>query len=121
MRLFMLPAIAALTLFMGCQPDGKKSMLTDTSRQSDANLDVHSFARPADAVIRHLRLDLTADFDTRTLSGTATYDISVSEGASDIILDARDLLIREVLVDGEPVDFTLGDHVEYLGQPLHIP
>ena len=34
--------------------------------------DVHSFARPNDARVTHVDLDLAADFQRRVLSGTAT-------------------------------------------------
>ena len=32
--------------------------------------DIHSFARPAEARVTHVALDLQADFTARTLSGT---------------------------------------------------
>ena len=37
--------------------------------------DIHSYADPAVARVTHVALDLTANFDTRTMQGTATLDV----------------------------------------------
>src|SRR5262245_6210529 len=37
--------------------------------------DIHSFARPAEARVTHVALDLQADFASRTLAGTATLTV----------------------------------------------
>jgi aminopeptidase N len=91
--------------------------------------------------IRHLDLDLTVDFASRRLSGSATLTLDRrSAGADRVVLDTRDLDIRGVTLlageggaaegsgsgdgaadPGAPARFTLGDEVEYLGRPLTIP
>jgi leukotriene A-4 hydrolase/aminopeptidase len=83
--------------------------------------DPHSYAKPHEAVVKHLSLDLMADFDLKTLSGTATYDIQVMEGVDSIYLDSRNLDIHQVTVDDDKKDFTMGMDVEWLGQKLAIP
>ncbi len=85
--------------------------------------DVHSFARPEEAVIKHLSLDLTVNFDTRTLSGRATLDIAAAPDADTLLLDTRGLSIERVMLDGEesPASFILGPEVQYLGQKLAVP
>src|ERR1044071_4434529 len=83
--------------------------------------DPHSFSKPDEAVIRHLYLDLTVDFDKKMLSGTATFDVDAKNNATQIILDTRDLNIHKVsLTDGTELKFTMGDTVKYLGQSLTI-
>ena len=83
--------------------------------------DPHSFSRPDDAVIKHLYLDLTVDFEKKMLSGTATFDVEVKNNATQLILDTRELNIHKVsLTDGTELKFTLGDTVKYLGQALTI-
>src|SRR5690242_21375260 len=47
---------------------------------SDA-LDTHSFARPLEARVTHVALDLNVDFDTKRIGGTATLDIDRRPGA----------------------------------------
>ncbi|OUJ71791.1 M1 family metallopeptidase [Hymenobacter crusticola] len=85
--------------------------------------DPHSYARPAEARVRHLALDLTVDFTTRTLAGLATWQLDRSEGTTELLLDARGLLIETVVVggsEGTPTTFNLGPNDPVLGQPLRI-
>src|SRR5829696_10145804 len=58
--------------------------------------DIHSFARPEQARVTHVSLDLTADFASRTLAGTATLDVQAAPGADEIVLDTRGLDIQQV-------------------------
>ena len=83
--------------------------------------DPHSYARPAEAAVRHVHLDLTADFDQQRLSGTATLTLARAAGAREAVLDARNLDISRV-TDGEgnALEFTLGESNPILGAPLTI-
>src|SRR5687767_1430327 len=94
---------------------------SSNGEQKISDMDIHSFAKPAEAVIKHLSLDLTADFENKKLSGTASYDISVSNDADSIYLDTRGLDIHSVTVNGVDTKYTLGENKEWLGQALAIP
>ena len=61
--------------------------------------------RPAD--IKHIKLELTLDFENESLSGTATATLApVGEPLSEIVLDSIDLDISTVTVaDGSELDF----------------
>jgi aminopeptidase N len=83
--------------------------------------DIHSFARPEEARVTHVDLDLRADFTAKTLSGRATLDVQRAPAATQIVLDTRDLTIESVTAaDGAPMKFTLGNKDPILGQPLTI-
>lgn len=83
--------------------------------------DPHSFSRPDDAAIKHLALDLTVDFEKKILHGSATITVDAKDGATQIILDTRDLKIEKVTyTDGSAAKFSLGDTVPYLGQSLTV-
>lgn len=83
--------------------------------------DIHSYARPEIAHVRHVSLDLTADFGAKTLTGTATLDVQGVPGATEVILDARNLDIRAITdASGAPLQFTLGANDPILGQPLTV-
>ncbi|GLS00528.1 cold-active zinc metallopeptidase M1 family protein [Brevundimonas denitrificans] len=83
--------------------------------------DIHSHARPEIARVKHVALDLTTDFATGTLSGTAALDITAEPGATEIILDVRNLDIQDVRdASGAPLQFQTGDSDPNLGQPLTI-
>ena len=84
--------------------------------------DIHSFARPDEAVVRHLALDLDVDFDARRLSGTARLDIETKGGARELVVDSNGLRIdRVTLDDGSEATFTLSDPKPFLGSALTIP
>ena len=82
--------------------------------------DIHSYAQPQIARVKHVDLDLTADFNAKTLSGTATLDVTAEPGATQIILDTRNLDIKAVRGPDGPLQYQLGAADPILGQPLTI-
>jgi leukotriene-A4 hydrolase len=83
--------------------------------------DVHSFARPDEARVTHVDLDLRADFAARTLSGTASLDVAAAPGARAIVLDTRGLAIQAVTdAAGQPLRWALGAADSILGKPLTV-
>jgi leukotriene-A4 hydrolase len=83
--------------------------------------DVHSFARPEEARVTHVELDLRADFAARKLSGTATLDLQTAPGADEVVLDTRDLAIQAVTdAAGKPLRWSFGEPDSVLGRPLTV-
>ncbi len=83
--------------------------------------DPHSYARPEEARVTHVSLDLATDFAARRLAGTARLTFSRAPGADSIVLDIRDLNIKRVTdTRGNPLGFRIGDSKEFLGAPLAI-
>jgi len=83
--------------------------------------DVHSYARPEIARVTHVSLDLTADFEAQTLTGSAALDITGEPGANEIVLDVRNLDIRDVRdAQGNPLQYETGPDDRILGQPLTV-
>jgi leukotriene-A4 hydrolase len=83
--------------------------------------DVHSFARPDEAAVKHLALDLTVDFERKQLAGSATLTIE-NRGARELWLDTNGLTITRVTLDsGKDARFSIGEPVKYLGRSLTIP
>jgi leukotriene-A4 hydrolase len=83
--------------------------------------DVHSYARPQEARVRHVALDLIPDFDAKRIGGTARVVIERAAGADSIILDIDELAIRQVTdAAGDTLPFTIGPDHEVLGQPVII-
>ncbi len=85
-------------------------------------MDPHSHARPQEARITHLDLDLAVDMAARRIEGTATYAIEAPE-ADSIVFDTDGLEIQGVrLADGAEAPFTLGEPT-FLGSALtvHMP
>jgi aminopeptidase N len=70
---------------------------------SAASADPHSYARPGQFIVRHVALDLRADFTAHRLEGTAELTVErIDPTARELHLDTRDLEIRSIeRVDAE--------------------
>lgn len=79
----------------------------------------HSYAKPNNAFVNHLNLDITVDFENEIIQGKATYDI-VNNNSTQIILDSKHLEIESVWADGKETEFSLGANDKIMGQPLTI-
>ncbi|MHC2992325.1 aminopeptidase [Pontibacter sp. HJ8] len=97
-------------------------MTTQEQDIAKAPVDVHSFAKPAEAVARHLDLDIAVSFDQKVISGKATYQIENLAKTNQIIFDTRGLKIEQVYLGEEqtPTTFRLGKEKEFLGSPLEV-
>lgn len=125
-RLKTLAAASALALMAalgGCNTMATSDIAPIQSATAPVEYvrDVHSYARPEIARVHHVDLDLITDFDSRTLQGEARLDISAEPGATEIVLDVRDLEIRDIRDErGMPLQYTVGDEREFMGRPLTV-
>lgn len=123
MNFLKMPAILWLcVLSIGCQSNAPAPVTDEVL--TTGNPDPHSFSKPSEAVTKHLDLHLKADFQKKTLEGTARWKIEHTEAGS-IIFDIRDLDIKKVsIAKAEGADkttrFALGKTVEHLGQALKV-
>ncbi len=91
-----------------------------------AAADPHSFAQPEKFLVRHVALDLAADFEARRLAGTAELTVEqLDANASELVLDTNGLEISTVhLVEAsgqaKVLAFKLGDPDPILGSRLTI-
>lgn len=84
-------------------------------------VDHHTYAKPEEAVISHLDLDVSIDFEIKTITGTAAYTITKSKFTNEIILDTNGLTIKEVKDGfGNDLSFEVGEEKPFLGSPLII-
>ncbi len=105
-------------LVLACQ---QKNNNTDLSSAKDEK-DVHSFANPVKALVKHLDLDIKVDFATKLISGKASWTIENPANGTEIVFDTRQLQIDRITLgdDEKATTFSLGDEVEYLGRPLKV-
>ena len=83
--------------------------------------DVWTHARPEIARVTHVALDLSVDFATRTLKGTATLDLLTAPGAKEIVLDDDGLAIARITDGaGRPLAYTVGKAEGEIGAPLTV-
>jgi aminopeptidase N len=121
----LVSALALTTALVGCGQPEVKSDMPPLPASATAPItyarDVHSYAQPQIARVRNVALDLTADFEVKTLSGTATLTVTAEAGATRIVLDTRNLEIRSVKdAEGKPLAFVLGAADPILGQSLTV-
>lgn len=113
--------IALLSLsVIACKQEPKKKPAGKESLPQVRQDDMHSFANPNKAKVKHLDLNLEVDFEKKQISGLAVWDIETKENTEEIIFDTNGLLIDSVKVDGSAVSFSLGHEKKYLGRPLDI-
>ena len=73
------------------------------------------------ARVTHVDLDLTADFLTKTMTGSAALDILAAPGATRIILDSNNLAISAITdAAGRSLHWSLGASDAYKGAPLSV-
>jgi aminopeptidase N len=83
--------------------------------------DTHSFARPYEARVTSLHLDLRVDFSARRISGRVSLTLERADTSSMLTLDTRDLTIRHVTNErGDALRFEFGPRDDILGSPLWI-
>ena len=83
--------------------------------------DIHSYARPQEARVTHVELDLRADFPAQTLAGTAALDVQAEPGARELVLDTKELTVHGVAdAAGQPLQYALGAPDSILGRPLTV-
>ena len=124
-----LPAAIAAALLAGCSTVSMPadSMSTETATAltgiyaSEQGRDVHSAARPLEARVEHVSLDLTPDFTRKIIRGVATLDLWVADDATSVMLDTKGLDIESVRdAEGRALDWSYGAADEFLGQPLKV-
>jgi len=122
-----LTAAVAAILLASCQTEPTPIEPSDVSGQvapiletADA-VDAHSYARPLEARVANVDLDLALDFAARRVSGTAALDIIARPGAGEVVLDSKGLEIEQVTdTDGNLLKWTLGTADPDKGAPLTI-
>jgi aminopeptidase N len=112
--------IMVLALVIGAVGCGKKA-----KEGSDSFLklekDQHSYANINDTRVNHISLDLRVDFAEKMLIGSAQLYFDNFTDATELVLDASQLSIDEILLDnGDTASFSLGEVSEIFGQALKI-
>ena len=84
--------------------------------------DPHTYSKPETAVITHMNLNLTVDFNRKKLRGSVTYQIKHNK-AAEIILDTRGLKINQVTLGEQDSEtsFTVSSEDSIKGSSLNIP
>jgi leukotriene-A4 hydrolase len=110
--------ILLLILAYSCRQKEQKirSIMTHNTQ-----LDPHSFARPEEAMIKHIDLDLHVNFTNKKLTGLATLHFEKAPGTTRLMLDTKGLIIQSInFEDGKPAIFKNHEEDRILGSALEI-
>jgi aminopeptidase N len=121
-----LTAAAAALLLMSCEtqqapsPAGEASQVAPILDTPDA-VDPYTYAKPLEARVANVDLDLALDFGSRQVAGTAALDIIARPGVREVVLDSKGLEIAGVAdAAGKPLKWTLGLADVDKGAPLTV-
>lgn len=130
MTLFRTAVAAAALLLAGCQSSENNEAATANEQQEAAiapildtpeAMDNASYARPLEARVHHVALDLSVDFNARRIGGTATLDIDRKPDARQMVLDDKGLEIESIADgSGDPLPWKVGPADEKKGSPLIV-
>lgn len=83
--------------------------------------DPHSYARPDEAILQHIDLELVVDFESKTLAGSAKIQFEKADDATHIYLDTKDLDIAAITYEGgQTANYQLHEENSILGSALEI-
>ena len=84
-------------------------------------VDPYSYAKPLEARVANVDLDLALDFAAKKVAGTATLDVIARPGVKQVVLDSKGLEVAGVTdAEGKPLQWTLGADDPAKGAPLSI-
>ena len=132
MTSFRTAVAAAALLLAACQSgetnnnstnasgEGQQAQIAPILTTPDAK-DTASYARPLEARVHHVALDLTVDFEAKRIGGTAALDIDRKPDAKEIVLDDKGLEIESITDSAnQPLEWKVGAADEKLGAPLAV-
>ncbi|HEU5482199.1 MAG TPA: aminopeptidase, partial [Sphingomicrobium sp.] len=101
---FFSPVMAVIAALFTASCDLAQTQNNTAAASSEARVapilaeakDTQSYARPLEARVTNVDLDLNLDFDAKRIGGTATLSIERKPDASEIVLDDDGLEIQSV-------------------------
>ncbi|MBZ6380780.1 M1 family metallopeptidase [Sphingomonas sanguinis] len=113
-------SLAALAILLAAQSPAAAPQVAPVLTSADAR-DVHSYARPLEARVTHVSLNLYADFDSHVMRGIATLSVDAKPDAKTLVVDDNGLRIVAVTdAQNRPLPYSIGAVDKVHGAPLTI-
>ncbi len=125
MKLKSITVFSLLLILISCKQKPENNLSQTDNQTVNMNFnDPHSFAKPNEAVVKHLKWNATVDFSTKIIYAEAEWTIENKSGTDKIIFDTRDLTIEQVVLNNEvPAVYQLKDTIPgqpFLGRALEV-
>ncbi|MFM7593496.1 MAG: M1 family aminopeptidase/hydrolase, partial [Isosphaeraceae bacterium] len=113
-----MPPVPRITLLLAAFA----ACLPLTSSRGFAVADRHSNAQPEKVIVTHLDLDLAVDFQTKSLSGTATWKINRLDAKAPLVMDCREVEIESIKATrtGQSLETYISPHHPIFGSKLEV-
>ena len=91
MRIRPIFAVAAALLLAACQsgdapaPAAAEAPKVAPILTTPDAVDIHSYAKPLEARVTHVALDLNVNFEAQRVGGTATLDVQAKPGVDEVL------------------------------------
>jgi len=120
-----LPVFASLSVLLvtGCTAEDLPSSerVVAPVLTTEQAMDEFTYARPLEARVTHVALDLDLDFEGQRVDGTATLDIQAAEDATEIVLDSDGLIIGGIADgNGNTLAYEIGESDPAKGEPITV-
>lgn len=121
----LLFAFASL-LFLNCQKDQETSTNNENFNfdMEAKNIQIHDPSSQANyqhVALKHLNWNATVNFEQKQIEATATWTIENLNESEELVLDTRDLTIKNVMLNGsQKTQFELEEEHELYGRALKI-
>jgi len=117
---FLLIALASCKVEQAPPPTAEATQVAPILDTPDA-VDPYSYAKPLQARVANVDLDLALDFAAKRVGGTATLDVIAKPGVREVILDSKGLEIAGVTdAEGKSLQWTIGKEDPDKGAPLTV-
>jgi len=123
MKIISLILFSLTALFISC--DTAKEVNTESAKTitNDFNYveDLHSYANLKDVNSTHLHLDLTVDFEKKSLIGSVKHTINNRNKVTKMIFDIKQINISKIILDDDKeTTFKILEGNDLLGTPLEV-
>ena len=99
--------------------DNARAEISEGSSDMASGVDYHSFSNPDEIRVTHLALELSANFDTQQLSGSATLKVERTDPKyNELVLDTRALKIETVKPNRLKIKIDFEDDILTNNTPL---
>jgi len=110
--------ISSIFLLWNCTNPLNEEKTEETQTEETVVIDPHSFARPLEASVKSLDLNIEVNFETKIISGVTHWTIE-NHGSDSIFFDTDGLSIEKVMLDNRvETMFWLDKNDEILGTRL---